>query len=83
MTRTTGIFQLPNGTWGFRYVYWINGKQKDIKRTKDEDGKPIRNSLKKKIMAVIDAMDLTKAQKDALYYANGWAKSEIYEAPWH
>ena len=63
------------------YEYYT--KASPLESDKDEDGKPIRNSLKKKIMAVIDAMDLTKAQKDALYYANGWAKSEIYEAPWH
>lgn len=27
--------------------------------------------------------DLTDGQKDALYYAEGWAKSKIGEAPWH
>ena len=42
MARTSsGVYQLPNGTWGFRYAYWINGKQKDIKRTKDENGKKV------------------------------------------
>ena len=34
-------------------------------------------------MAVIDSMNITIAQKDALYYAEGWAKSKIHEAPWH
>lgn len=34
-------------------------------------------------MAVIDSMNITIAQKDALYYAEGWAQSTIYEAPWH
>ena len=40
MTKTTsaGVFQLPNGMWGFRYAFMLNGKQKDIKRTKDENG---------------------------------------------
>jgi len=42
MARTIGIFQLPNGTWGFRYAYWVGGKQKDIKRTKDENGNPFK-----------------------------------------
>ena len=41
-TTSTGVFQLPNGTWGFRYAYWIDGKQKDIKRTKDENGNPFK-----------------------------------------
>lgn len=34
-------------------------------------------------MKVIDGMKLTYSQKDALYYAEGWAASRIYEAPWH
>ena len=34
-------------------------------------------------MAVINSMPITSAQKDALYYAEGWAASKIYEAPWH
>lgn len=33
-------------------------------------------------MAVINSMPITSAQKDALYYAEGWAASKIYEAPW-
>jgi hypothetical protein len=35
------------------------------------------------VLAVIDAMDLTKAQKDALYRAEGYADSTLDEAPWH
>ena len=34
-------------------------------------------------LAVINSMPISNAQKDALYYAEGWAKSKIYEAPWH
>ena len=41
-TTSTGVFQLPNGTWGFRYAFWVDGKQKDIKRTKDENGRPFK-----------------------------------------
>ena len=58
MARTTGIFQLPNGTWGFRYAYWVGGKQKDIKRTKDEDGKPFkteRAAIKAREAAILKA----------------------------
>ena len=39
---SSGVYQLPNGMWGFRYAYWQDGKQKDIKRTKDESGKPFK-----------------------------------------
>jgi hypothetical protein len=38
---------------------------------------------KEKRMAVIDSMPITSAQKDALYYAEGWAASTLDEAPWH
>ncbi|MBR2460263.1 MAG: AraC family transcriptional regulator [Clostridia bacterium] len=58
MTRTTGVFRLPNGTWGFRYAYWINGKQKDIKRTKDENNNPFkteRAAIKARESAILKA----------------------------
>ena len=38
---------------------------------------------KEKRMAVIDSLPLSTAQKDALYYAEGWTASRLYEAPWH
>lgn len=37
-----GAYQLPNGMWGFRYTLTINGKKKDVKRTKDEFGNPLK-----------------------------------------
>ena len=37
---------------------------------------------KERRMAVIDSMPISSAQKDALYYAEGWAASKLYEAPW-
>lgn len=43
----------------------------------DGDGK------KQRRMAVINSMPLSSSQKDALYYAEGWAASTIYQAPWH
>ena len=40
-------------------------------------------SKKDDIMAVIHSLPITVAQKDALYYAEGWEQSKISEAPWH
>ena len=37
---------------------------------------------KKDILEVIDGLNLTGKQKDALYYAEGYAESTIGEAPW-
>lgn len=39
--------------------------------------------MKQRRMAVIDSLPITDAQKDALYYAEGWAASTIDDAPWH
>ena len=40
-------------------------------------------SKKEDIMGVIHSLPLTKTQKDALYYLNGWSEKTIDEAPWH
>ena len=39
----TGVYQLENGFWGFRYTYMVNGKKKDVKKTKDESGNPLKS----------------------------------------
>ena len=41
------------------------------------DGKKARR------MDVIDSLPITNAQKDALYFSEGWAESTLREAPWH
>jgi hypothetical protein len=33
-------------------------------------------------MAVINSLPISASQKDALYFAEGWSASTIYEAPW-
>ena len=49
----------------------------------DGDGKTDSGSVKSEVMQVIDSLPISSAQKDALYYLNGWAESKLYEAPWH
>ena len=39
-------------------------------------------TAKEKVLEHIDTLDLSRKQKDALYYACGYAKSTIKEAPW-
>ena len=48
----------------------------------DANGKAISGSKKEKVLAYIHSLSLTRAQKDSLYYAFGWAQSKINEAPW-
>ena len=47
------------------------------------DGKPDSGTKKAEIMEVIHNLPISVAQKDALYYSNGWSKNTIHEAPWH
>lgn len=37
-----GVYQLPNGFWAYRCIITIDGKRKDIKRTKDDHGNPFK-----------------------------------------
>ena len=48
----------------------------------DKNGKSISGSKKEKVLKYINSLDLSRKQKDSLYYAFGWAKSTINEAPW-
>ena len=57
---SSGVFQLPNGTWGFRYAFMLDGKQKDIKRTKDDSGNPFKTER-----AAIKAREATIIQVQA------------------
>ena len=49
----------------------------------DNDGNADRNSVKNQVLAAIDSLPITNAQKDVLYFLNGWAASSLYKAPWH
>lgn len=42
----TGVYQLNNGYWAFRYVVTVNNKRVERKRNKDEQG----NHLKQKCL---------------------------------
>ena len=46
-------------------------------------GKTISGSLKRKVLDYIDSMELSNAQKTALYDAAGYARSTLDEAPWY
>ena len=50
---------------------------------KDQAGKSISGSKKRKVLSYIDSMDLNNDQKTALYYAAGYAASTLDDAPWY
>ena len=45
-------------------------------------GKTVSGSKKAKVLAAIDAMDISNIQKTALYYAAGYKESTLDDAPW-
>ena len=59
----------------FRDVWKFKGS------AKSDEGKRGKTA-KEKVLEYIDSLDLSKKQKDALYYACEYAKSTIKEAPW-
>ncbi len=65
-------FAKPAGISAGVYTDYCN----KVKGIEGEDKKARR-------MAVIHSMPLSTAQKDALYFAEGWAASRLHEAPWH
>ena len=77
MTKSKGVFELPNGTWGFRYVYMLNGKQKDIKRTTDKNGEPFKSeraAVKAREAAIVEA----NTKKDPKITKRRMTFSEVY-----
>jgi hypothetical protein len=55
----------------------------DIEGDKDENGKTIPGSKKKKVLNVIDQMNVSDEVKDKYYYAAGYDEDTISDAPWH
>jgi len=37
----TGVYQLSNGKWAYRYALMVNGIRKEARKTKDEFGEPL------------------------------------------
>jgi hypothetical protein len=48
----------------------------------DKNGTAISGSKKEKVLDYIDSLPLSKTQKDSLYFALGWAESNLRDAPW-
>lgn len=39
--KDAGVYQLKNGNWSFRYTITRDGTRKDVRKAKDEEGKPL------------------------------------------
>ena len=62
------------------YVQFINGT-KDLGNKYDEWG-DVEVTKREQVLEVIDSLDLTWEQKDALYLAAELAESKIWDVPW-
>jgi hypothetical protein len=62
------------------FVQYMKGTS-GIKTIYDEWGDE-ELSARDQVLAVIDSLDLTWQQKDALYLAHGYAESQIWDVPW-
>lgn len=40
--QSSGVFQLPDGNWGYRFIVTVDGKRKAQKRVRNEAGKPYK-----------------------------------------
>lgn len=64
--KTTGIFQLENGAYGYRFVMQRGGKMKNVRRTRDSAGQPLRTK-KQAERARAEMMIRTAAEMDRQY----------------
>jgi len=53
-----------------------------IKADTDAAGKAVGGSKKAKMVEAINGLDITATQKTALYYAEGYSKGTLSDAPW-
>ena len=70
-------YQVPAGIFYDAWKY-----NSDTHADVNQKGESISGSKKAKVLNYINRLNLTRAQKDSLYYAFGWAESKIHEAPW-
>lgn len=56
---------------------------KDMHADKDENGKSISGSKKKKVVEFINSLDIPAEQKDALYIAAGYKENSLRYQPWN
>jgi hypothetical protein len=70
------------GVGGYDYLKFM-AVVLGTKADKDKNGESIRNSKKKKVLAYVDAMDISNQAKDALYLSNDWSAKNLGKTPWH
>lgn len=57
----TGVYQLSNGNWAYRFTFTVEGKKKNRKGTKDEFGNPLTT---KRAAILARAAAVTREQEE-------------------
>ena len=57
----TGVYQLPNGNWAYRFTFTVEGKKKNRKGTKDEFGNLLTT---KRAAILVRAAAVTREQEE-------------------
>ena len=81
--KSTSVYQLENGNWGYRFVITINGKKVSRRRTKNENGKPFttEKAAKREREKAIKELQIEAAVSDTVKEKVIERKriSEVYE----
>lgn len=72
----------PTGISVDAYYSYYKDKSKATGTDANGDGRADNGTKKAEILAIINSLPLNAAQKDALYFAEGWKQSTLHEAPW-
>ncbi len=64
-SESTGVYQLKNGNWGYRYTITENGKKKDVRKATDDSGnlfRTKREAIKARKLAVKRSLEEPNAK---------------------
>ena len=62
----TGVYQLKGGNWAYRYTITENGRKKDVRKAKDDNGNPFntkREAIKARQVAIDREQEGNKPQQ--------------------
>lgn len=65
-TNNSGVYQLENGNWGYRFTLTENGHRRDIRRIKDDDGNVFTSktsATRARSLALADYLDGQKKKQ--------------------
>lgn len=65
------------------YLTFIEQASTCTGEDRNGDGRTDSGSVQNQVVQVIDALPISGAQKDALYFTKGYARRNLHKTPWH